>query len=411
MNQLLDLLGIENNPHSWMDNLATIAIIIAISLIVNFICNKIILRLFSRIAQRTETILDDLIIERRVIHKLINIVPAILIYVLIPTAFPNEAEFGVLDFIQRICLVYIVAISLRFINASLDLIPEMSARKENMKNKPLKGFVQILQIIFIVIAGVFIIAILVDKPPTILFTGLGASAAILTLVFKDTIVGFTAGIQLSTNNMLHPGDWIQVPKYGADGIVVEITLYAVRVRNWDNTITTVPPAALINDSFQNWRPMFESKGRRIKRSVYIDMNSVKFCTPEMLEKFRKIDLITDYVSDKEQELINHNTQLCVDSSVIVNGRHQTNLGIFRAYLLRYLKSNPAISDELICMVRHLQPTEIGIPVELYCFSSDRAWVNYEGVQADIIDHVLAIVPEFDLRVFQNISGYDISRIK
>ena len=411
MSSLLDLLGVSSNTDNWTDNLIIILVIIIISAIADFVCKNIVLRIFKHMAARTETILDDLIVERRVIHKLANIVPSVLIYMLIPLAFSEQAEADILLFIRRLCLIYIVGVSLRFVNASLDLVHEVFAQKEELKNKPLKGFTQILQVLFAVIAGVLIIAILIDKSPAKLFTGLGASAAILTLVFKDTILGFIAGIQLSINNMVHPGDWIEVPKYGADGVVVEITLYAVRVRNWDNTITTVPPVALINDSFQNWRPMFESGGRRIKRSVYIDMNSVHFCTPEMLNRLRKISLIADYIDNKEQELLAYNAETETDASVVANGRRQTNLGIFRAYLLRYLQNNPAINQELMCMVRHLQPTEKGIPVELYCFSADRAWVVYEGVQADIMDHVLAVMPEFGLHVFQAVSGNDLREMK
>lgn len=207
-----------------------------------------------------------------------------------------------------------------------------------------------------------------------------------------------------------PGDWITMSKYGADGTVIEVTLNAVKVRNFDNTITTIPPYALVSDAFQNWRGMSESPGRRIKRSINIDMNSVHFCTPEMLEKFRKISLITDYIDGKEQELYEYNEEHHIDSSIWVNGRRQTNLGVFRAYLVRYLRSLPEVSKELVCMVRHLQPTDTGIPIELYCFSSNKVWVEYEGIQADIFDHVLAVIPEFGLSVFQNVSGADLKNI-
>jgi len=408
VNDALESFGLSGQI-GWLDTIIILFIIFILAYILNFVCNKVLLNAFKKIADKTKNTWDDLIVDRKIINKLINIVPAIFVYILLPLVFPNNPN--TLDFFQRVCLIYIVAVSLRFINSSLSLMHEISNHKEELKTKPLKGFIQIIQVIIVVVGIILIISVLIKESPVKLLAGLGASAAILTLVFKDTILGFLAGIQLSTNDMLRPGDWITMNKYGADGTVVEVTLYAVRVRNWDNTITTIPPYALISDSFQNWRGMFESAGRRIKRSIYIDMNSVHFCTPEMLERFHKIDLIKDYIDGKECELKEFNKAHEVDESVPVNGRKQTNLGVFRNYLLQYLRNNPAISKELICMVRHLQPTEKGIPIELYCFSADRAWVVHEGVQADIFDHILAIIPEFELQVFQNVSGYDLSKIK
>ena len=220
-------------------------------------------------------------------------------------------------------------------------------------------------------------------------------------------MGVVAGIQLTANNMLRVGYWIAMPKYGADGTVIEVTLNTVKVRNWDNTITTIPPYALVSDSFQNWRGMEESGGRRIKRSVNIDMNSVKFCSPEMIERYRKICLLSDYVLSTEQKIEKYNKENNVDTSTLINGQHQTNLGVFRAYLNNYLKSLPTVNQQMTCMVRQLQPTETGIPMELYFFSAVKDWVPYEGVQADVFDHVLAIIPEFELRVFQNPSGDDL----
>jgi miniconductance mechanosensitive channel len=385
--------------------------ILLIAYLIDSICNNVFLRIFTKIAKKTKNIWDDLIVERKIIHKLINIVPAIFIFIMLPLAFPEEEQAKLLDVLKRLCEVYIIVIAIRFIYASLDLVNEVYNRKESVKNKPVKGFIQIIQVLVVVIGAICVIGVLINKSPITLLAGLGASAAILTLVFKDTILGFVAGIQLSTNDMLRPGDWITVDKYKADGEVIDVTLYAVKVKNWDNTVTTIPPYALISDSFQNWRNMFESGGRRIKRSINIDMNSVCFCTSEMLERFRKIGYLSDYINRKEEELKAYNEAHHIDDSVVVNGRRQTNLGVFRIYLLNYLKNHPGVNHDLICMVRHLQPTDKGIPVELYCFSSNRAWVVYEELQADIFDHVLAIIPEFGLHVFQNISGYDLRELK
>lgn len=410
-NNLLQLIGLSSETADRFDNLLVLFLILIVAYVIDFVCRNIILKIFTKIANKTKTIWDDLIIERKLIHKMINIVPSIFIYMMLAYAFPEQNQSELLDLLKRLCEVYIIAISLRFVYASLGLVHEVYSQKEALRNKPLKGFIQIMQITVIVIGIIAIVGILINQPIKGLLTGLGASAAILTLVFKDTILGFVAGIQLSANDMLRPGDWITMDKYKADGVVIEMTLYAVKVRNWDNTVTTVPPYALISDSFQNWRNMFESGGRRTKRSINIDINSVRFCTPEMLEKFRKISLITDYIDGKEEELSTFNELHNIDSSILVNGRRQTNLGVFRNYLLRYLKSYPGINHDLMCMVRHLQPTDKGIPIELYFFSADRTWVVYESLQADIFDHVLAVIPEFDLRVFQDISGNDLRQLK
>lgn len=402
--------GLISDTSSYLDNIVILLLIIAVTVGIDYSCRYIFLGMFKRLAKKTKNQLDDLIVDRKIINKMMHIIPAILIYILLPFAFSGEESPRVLAMLQRFCMIYIIAVSLRFINSSLNLLNDIYSKKEAFKDKPLKGFVQVLQVTVFFIGIILIISILINKSPVSLLAGLGASAAILMLVFKDTILGFVAGIQLSANDMLRAGDWITMNKYGADGTVIEVTLNAVKVRNFDNTITTIPPYALVSDAFQNWRGMSESPGRRIKRSVNIDMNSVCFCTPEMLEKFRKISLITDYIDGKEKELHEYNVEHHIDGSIWVNGRRQTNLGVFRAYLVRYLRSLPDVSKELTCMVRHLQPTETGIPIELYCFSSNKAWVEYEGIQADIFDHILAVIPEFKLSVFQNVSGADLRNL-
>ncbi|MCD7977694.1 MAG: mechanosensitive ion channel family protein [Tannerellaceae bacterium] len=400
--------GIINDTSSHWDNLVVLLIIIALAFMADFICRNIFLGAFKRLARKTKNEWDDLIVDRKIINKLMNIIPAILIYALLPLAFPQNEYMEILDLLLRLCMIYIIAVSLRFINASLNTIHEIYSLKDKKRNKSLKGFVQILQVAILFVGIIIIIGILINKSPATLFAGLGASAAILMLVFKDTILGFVAGIQLSANDMLRPGDWITMDKYGADGTVIDVTLHAVKVRNFDRTITTIPPYALVTDSFQNWRGMFDSGGRRVKRSVFIDMNSVKFCTPEMLNKFRKISLLTDYIDRKEKELQEYNEENQIDDSIWVNGRRQTNIGIFRAYLERYLQQSTLVHHEgFFCMVRHLQPTEKGIPIELYFFTNRTEWPVYESIQADVFDHILAIIPEFELRVFQNISGNDL----
>ncbi|WP_099462866.1 mechanosensitive ion channel family protein [Parabacteroides provencensis] len=403
-------LGLVNDAASQLDNTIVLLFIILITIAIDYTCRYIFLGMFKKLAKRTKNQWDDLIMERKIINKMMHIIPAILVYILVPFAFPPEEFPKLLIFLQKVCAIYIIAVSLRFISASLNVIHEIYNQKETFKDKPLKGFIQIIQVTIFFIGFIFIISILINKSPVTLFAGLGASAAILMLVFKDTILGFVAGIQLSANDMLRAGDWITMDKYGANGTVIEVTLNAVKVKNFDNTITTIPPYALVTDAFQNWRGMSESPGRRIKRSINIDMNSVCFCNQEMLDKFRKISLITDYIDGKEEELHHYNEEHHIDNSIWVNGRRQTNLGVFRAYLVRYLQSLPDVNKELTYMVRHLQPTETGIPIELYFFSSIKDWVPYEGVQADVFDHILAVIPEFGLSVFQNVSGSDLRNL-
>lgn len=411
INSFLVKWGLVHESANMWDNLIVLFLIIAITVGIDYTCRYIFLGLFKRFAKRTKNQWDDLIVDRKIINKLMHLIPAILVYVLLPLAIPKEELPSLLGILRMICSIYIVAVLLRFINASLNLLLEIYNRKESFKNKPLKGFVQIIQVIVFFIGFIIIISILIGKSPATLFAGLGASAAILTLVFKDTILGFVAGIQLSANDMLRQGDWITMSKYGADGTVIEVTLNAIKVRNFDNTITTIPPYALVSDAFQNWRGMQDSGARRIKRSINIDMNSVHFCTPEMLDRFRKISLITDYIDGKEEELKKYNKEHNIDASIRVNGRRQTNIGVFRAYLVNYLKSHPNVNQNLTCMVRQLQPTEKGIPMELYFFAATTQWIPYEDIQSDVFDHIMAIVPEFGLQVFQGVAGADLRHLK
>ena len=406
-NQKLLNFGTSVSVADYLDNFAVLLIIILLVLAVDYICRYILLGAFKKFAKKTTNQLDDLIIEKKIINKGMHIIPSILIFTMLPLAYPSPADKEILVLLQKLCQIYIITVSLLFINSLLNLGVELFHRNDKFKDKPLKGFVQIVQVILFSVGIILLISILINESPSTIFTGIGASAAILMLVFKDTILGFVAGIQLSANDMLRVDDWISMPKYGADGTVIEITLNTVKVKNFDNTISTIPPYALISESFQNWRGMRESPGRRIKRSINLDMNSVKFCTPEMLEKYRKISLLAGYIDDTENKLQTYNQTNQIDNTILVNGRRQTNLGVFRAYLQRYLESLPEVNKEMICMVRHLQPTEKGIPMELYFFSSIKDWVIYETIQADVFDHVLAVIPEFDLQIFQELSGSDV----
>lgn len=392
-----------------LDQFIAFAIVLIIAFAADAVCRHILLKAVAHLVKKTKATWDDIVFDNRVMVHVSRMVAPIIIYVFVPVAFA-DTNSATLAFLQRICLIYIIITFLSFINSLLKAVYTVYSEREQLRDRPLKGMLQTVQVILWFVGAIIVVSILINKSPVSLLAGLGASAAILMLVFKDSIMGFVSGVQLSANDMLKVGDWIAMPKYGADGTVIEVTLATVKVRNWDNTITTIPPYLLVSDSFQNWRGMKESGGRRVKRSINIDMNSIRFCTPEMLAKYRKIRLLKDYVEHTEQVIEEYNMEHDIDNSILVNGRRQTNLGVFRAYLTTYLKSLPDVNQELTCMVRQLQPTDHGIPMELYFFCSIKDWVPYEGVQADVFDHVLAIIPEFDLQVFQSPSGRDFQKL-
>lgn len=404
LKELLLSFGLNNSTADVLDNLIILAVVIALAFFIQRICKFIVQNTIVKLAQRTKATWDDIVFDPKVLGKLIGMVAPVVVLLLAPVVFESGTPGN--EYIQRFCMAYIIAMFIRFLAALLTAFYTIYNSKEKYRDRPLKGLLQTVQIILYFIGAITIVSILIDKSPLGLLAGLGASAAVLMLVFQDSILGFVSGIQLSANNMVRVGDWIEMPKYGVDGDVIEISLNTVKVQNWDKTIVTIPPTALMKESFQNWRGMQESGGRRIKRSINIDMNTVKFCTPEMLTKYNKIHLVNEYVVKTEEIIEQYNKENNIDNSVLVNGRRQTNLGVFRAYLTSYLKNHPSVNQNMTCMVRQLQPTERGIPLELYFFSANQVWVEYEGIQADIFDHVLAIIPEFDLQVFQNPTGGD-----
>lgn len=401
-------LGLTPQAIGGLDRLLILIAIALLAYATDWIGRKILIRLVRRITEKTKVTWDDMLFNDRVMNNLCHILPPVVIYVLLPLAFSNYSE--TLIFVHKLCMIYILAAFLRFVNIFLGVLFELSRQRKEFRDRPLKGIYQIIQVGLFFIGAICIVSVLLDKNPSHLLAGLGASAAILMLVFKDSIMGLVSGIQLSANDMLRPGDWITMPKYNADGVVIDVTLNTVKVRNFDNTIITIPPYALVSDSFQNWRGMEESGGRRVKRSVNLDMNSVCFCSPDMLVRFRKVAILKDYIDGTEEQIRQYNEVHGIDESVLVNGRHQTNLGIFRAYLELYLKNLTSVNTEMTCMVRQLQPTEKGVPLEIYFFSREKAWILYEKVQADVFDHIFAVIPFFDLRVFQNPSGADIERV-
>jgi miniconductance mechanosensitive channel len=375
-----------------------------LAFIANWITKSIILRVVHQAAKRTRTQWDDVLMKRRVFHRLSHLAPALLIYGMASVVFSTN---DLIELAQRGAQVYMLLAGLLVVDAVLNSANDIYQGFEVARRIPIIGYLQVVKIVVTITVFIFCISIVIDESVFALFAGLGALTAIILLIFKDSILGLVAGIQLVANDMVRPGDWIEMPKYGADGDVMEITLNTVKVQNWDKTITTIPTYSLISDSFKNWRGMKESGGRRIKRSVPIDMGSVKFCSEEMVERFSRIQLLGDHIARKKKELAEYNQKNQIDESVMVNGRRMTNLGTFRAYLVAYLRAHPKVHQDMTFLVRQLPPSDNGLPLEIYVFSNDQVWANYEDIQADIFDHILGSLPEFELRPFQNPTGDDV----
>lgn len=386
---------------SWAGVILAVAIL---SFVSNYIAKKFLLVGITYFVKKSKTKWDDALLQRKVFTRLSHFAPALVIYFTAYLFGPAK------DVIQRLAQVYMALAGILVINAFLNAVVDIYQNFSVSKQRPIKGYIQVAQIILFTFLGIIAISTIMDKSPWLLLSGFGAMTAIILLIFKDSILGLVASIQLSGNDMVHLGDWIEMPKYGADGDVIDITLTTVKVQNWDKTITTIPAYSLISDSFKNWRGMAESGGRRIKRSIYIDMNSIKFCTPNMLDRFGKFQLITEYVKSRRQEIAEYNKQNNIDTSELINGRNMTNIGTFRAYIAAYLRNHPKIHQEMTFLVRHLPPGPTGLPIEIYVFSNDQVWANYEAIQADIFDHILSVVPLFDLRIFQNPTGHDFRSI-
>jgi miniconductance mechanosensitive channel len=375
----------------------------------NFIVKRILIRGIFRALRATPIGQDKLIYDSRVIARLANIVPALIItggINLIP-----DLPKVVVTVTQNVCSAFIVLSIALAISGVLTVINALYERRPNAHLKPIKGYVQVIKILLFAIAAILMIASLIDRSPLILLSGLGAMAAVLMLIFQDTLLSLVASVQISSSDMVRVGDWIEMPQLNADGDVIDIALHTVKVQNWDKTITTIPTKRLITDPFKNWRGMQESGGRRIKRSLYLDQTSIRFLSPDEIARLQKLLLLGKYLSHKKSELESWNSQLAEASQEPANTRRVTNIGTFRAYVEHYLRQHPGINQGMTQIVRQLQPTADGLPLELYCFTSTVAWVPYEATQSDIFDHLLAILPEFGLRVFQSPSGADMRELR
>jgi len=383
----------------------SLLVLLIAAIVVNFVIKHVVVRAVRVFSRRSRVTWDDALVEHNVFGRLVQVVPALIVKFGVPFV-PGLTEGGA-ELIGNAATGYMVLMLTLALTALLGAANTIYATTALAKERPLKGFVQLVQIVVWVLGGVLIVATVLDRSPLLLLSGFGAMTAILLLVFKDTILSLVASVQLTAQDMVRVGDWIEMPQFGADGDVIDVQLHTVKVQNWDKTITTIPTPRLITDSFKNWRGMSQSGARRIKRAVFIDVSSIRFQTQDEVDHFLRFALLKDYVRSKQQELSDYNAGLKTEVIADVNTRRLTNVGTFRAYAYNYLKNHPRIHDGMTLIVRQLAPGPDGLPLEIYCFTSTTEWAAYEDIQSDIFDHLLAIVPEFGLRVFQKPAGSDL----
>ncbi len=402
---LLEGRNMDERLESNLSYIIIAVIIILTCIMVNIILKNIILRIFKNVIYHNKNLWVTIMYDRRVFTRLANIAPGIIV-----TIFSSAFSTEIRAYIQQGCAVYICIVSLFVVGATLDAADDIYRNYPISKIRPIKGLLQVVKIVYYIVVGIIVIGILMKQNPLYLIGGVGALAALFSFVFKDSILGFIAGIQLTSNDMLRIGDWIEMTKYGADGDVIDITLNTVKVQNFDKTIVTIPAYAMVADSFKNWRGMTQFGGRRIKRSIIIDVNSICFCSPEMIEKFKRMDLLKDYIEEKEMELNNYNKKYN-ENELDINKKQLTNIGTFRAYIENYLKNNPQLHKGMNQLVRQLPQRENGLPLEIYAFTDDTKWENYERIQSDIFDHIFSIAKDFELRIFQSPTGYDMQQCR
>ena len=382
---LLEGLGVAHDDLSWTTRVTIVVCVLIVSWLITTLFKLVVIPIVHKFTESTKATWDDYLFNKSMLKSISRMIPPVLWYVLLSFAFTGMPV--ALSIIHKVCLIYLIITALMLISCFLNSLYEISNENEKLRNRPLKGIYQMVKLIAIVVGVIVIISILVDKDATTILAGLGASAAVLMLIFKDSILGLVAGVQLSANDMLRPGDWITMEKYGANGTVMEVSLTTVKVQNFDKTITTIPPYALVSDSYQNWRGMSDSGMRRIKRSINIDMNTVRFCTDVEKGEFVK----RGWLSEEDV------------------AKDTVNLEVFRKQATAYLLSREDINSDAAIVVRQMQPTEYGLPMEIYCFTSTTAWTEYERIQSEVFDYLLAMTPEFGLRIFQSPAGRDFGK--
>ena len=399
---ILEIVKAFVHKHPYAYDCTVIILAFGISAIADFVVKKILLRglrqIFCRISDGDESG-ESLLLKMS--SRLANIVPVVILYC-VPSFFPDANKY-VKIFVQRLSIILLIVFLTKSLLLLLDIAEMLYRKRRESESRPIKGYLQLCKILMMIVAAILTISYILDKSPVLLLSGLGAVAAVLMLIFQDTILSLVASVQLNSNNMLKLGDWIVMPSHEVDGFVVEIALHTVKVQNWDKTIVTVPMRKLIEESFINWRGMFESGGRRIKRSLFIDQRSIRFLSDEEIKRLEEFVILNDYLDEKQKEISEWNAELAAKGATPINCRRITNIGTFRIYVEKYLRSNKAINQDMLMLVRQLAPGTTGLPLEIYCFTQSTQWVDYEKAQADIFDHLLAILPVFGLRVFQDCS--------
>ena len=378
-----------------------LGLILCFSILSYLFMRYVVIKALFHLFEKTSNRIDDILIEKGLFNRLSYIFPLIIFYNLF------NSFIGSYLLINRLVLFLIVTVVVASINSLLNVINDIYNQSKYSNAINIKSYFQILRLVINLFSVIILIAILSGQSPFYLLSGIGALTAVLMLVFKDTILSFVSTIQINSNNLFKIGDWIEAPQFGADGDVIDIALHTIKIQNWDKTISIIPTHKLIDSSFKNWRGMSDSGGRRIKRSINIDMNSIKFCNHELIEKLKAVNLISEYINSKLSAIDKHNAELNIES--LINGRALTNIGTYRAYIKAYLKSNKHIHDEMTFLVRQLSPTEKGLPIEIYVFSNNTDWIEYEEIQSDIFDHLLAVLNQFELKIYQHPSGNDISK--
>ena len=388
-----------------MQSLSILGILGIVSLGAYWITEKVILTLLTRMFRKTRTQLDDILVNHNIFNRLSYMVPTLIFY-----NFAYAApQFTIM--IQRVSLTLMAIAGLLVINSFINALRDIYKQTKYHERLDINSYLQITKLIINILGSVVIVGIIINKDTTLLLSGLGAMTAVVMLIFKDTILSLVASLQISSNDLFKVGDWVEAPQFSADGDVVDIGLHAVKIQNWDKTISVIPTHKLIDSTFKNWRGMSESGGRRIKRSLFIDMNSIRLCSEEMLQKFKRFEVLGEYIDRKQKDVVEHNKSNQIDTSELINGRSITNVGTFRAYIEAYLHNNSKIHPEMTFLIRQLEPTSRGLPIQIYVFTNDTDWIRYEGIQADIFFHLLAVIPEFGLKVFQSPTGKDFSKLR
>lgn len=402
--KLITNLGISPDWAIYCRLFIFIVVLIALSTLAFFITKRVLIHYLYKFFKKTSFKWDDLLATTRALDNLAHIVPAVFVLLMAPAIFTDFEN--VLPFVLKLTDAYLIIVSMTVFFAVLKVGEYGMSRHPALKDKPLTSYFQLIRILLYIVTIILVLSALLGKSPIYFLSAFGAMTAILLLVFKDTILGLVASVQMSTNEMVRVGDWVEMPKFNADGDVIDINLNTVKVQNWDKTITTIPTYYFITDSFKNWRGMQATGGRRIKRAIFIDAHSVKFVNPEMREKFKKYQIIKDYIEDRQKEIEAFNEKFNIDTSALINGRRMTNLGVFRKYIESYLKNHPKIRQDMTIMVRQLASENKGIPLEVYCFTNTTAWLEYETIQSDIFDHIYSTVKFFDIEIFQEPGGKD-----